>query len=61
MKSHELAQLLLSLDDKTIGCSVDVSTCDEDSGNRVFGDFIGLNDIHAPELTLLFENGEVNY
>jgi hypothetical protein len=61
MKSHELAKLLLSIEDRPIGCSVDMSTCDEDSGNRVFGDLIELNDIHSPELTLLFESGKTNY
>ena len=37
MNSHELAKLLLSTPAAEINASVDMSTCDEDSGDRVFG------------------------
>lgn len=51
--SHELARLMLSAEDKPVTCSVDISTCEEDSTRRVFGEYIEINDLNAPEITLL--------
>ena len=62
MRSHELARVLLSVSDRKIVASVDMSTCDEDASIRVFGEFCGINDINdIGEIVLLFENGESNY
>ena len=57
MNSHELAELLLKMPSKPVIASVDISTCDADSGDRAFGDFIGINDMHADEVVLLFVGG----
>jgi hypothetical protein len=59
MRSHELARLLLSVEDREVECSVDISTCDEDSGRRAFGDLLEINDLQSDPLTLLFE-GSLN-
>ena len=59
MNTHELAKILLEMEPKQIIASVDISTCDEDSGRRVYGDFIELNDMHPHEAVLLFE-GNIN-
>ena len=59
MNSHTLAELLLSMPPKPVIASVDISTCDEDSGRRVFGELIDLNDKHSEEAVLLFE-GSLN-
>jgi hypothetical protein len=40
MKAHELAKILLDLPDYELTVSVDVSTCDDDAGNRIFGDIL---------------------
>lgn len=61
LTTHELAKELLELEDKPLEISVDMSTCDEDSENRVFTtEYFGVNDKHASEITLLFA-GEPNY
>lgn len=52
MTTHELAKELLEKEDVEVGCSVDVSTCDEDSGRRVFG---------SEACEILFANGCFNY
>lgn len=63
MKSHDLARYLRQLPNKKITASVDISTGQDDHGNRVFGDFIGINDMSddVGAIVLLFENGETNY
>ncbi len=40
MKAKELAEVLLKNPDWKVSLSADVSTCDDDSGNRVHGDEI---------------------
>jgi len=54
MRSHELANLLLGIEDKEIKGSFDISTNEEDSHHRVFCYFEAINDIDAPEIILLF-------
>ena len=55
MRSHELARELLSIDDKPISVSVDISSGDNDAGLRVFADeYHGPCDIDADNLVLLF-------
>lgn len=62
MRSHELAEMLLDDTDKEITASVDISTCDEDSGDRVFGeDFCGINPIDEDSVALLFSSYHINY
>jgi hypothetical protein len=58
--THKLAHELLKCNDVPLTISMDVSTCDENSGLRGFGtNFLGVNDYTAEEITLLFE-GEIN-
>lgn len=58
MKSHEIARLLLSLPNRVVKCSVNVSKDDSDYDRRVFGDMSGYNEL-PNEIVLLFE-GELN-
>ena len=58
MKSHEIARLLLSLPNRVVKCSVNVSKDDSDYDRRVFGDMNGYNEL-PNEIVLLFE-GELN-
>ena len=54
--SHKLARELLKHPDREVSISVDISTCDKDSGRRVFtGEYYGINDIYAPDIVLLFD------
>lgn len=55
MDSHELAQLLLERDPVEIGASIDVSTCDDDAGHRLFASTLLDVVVHAGEATLCFE------
>ena len=61
MKSHELANLLLTAPDVEVLCRVDVSTCEDDAGDRVFGSFTGINALPTDdglgrdEIVLMFE------
>lgn len=60
MKTHEFADLLLSMPDREFDISVDVSTNDVNVGERAFtSEYIGVNDIEEDELTLLF-SGNLN-
>ena len=44
MTAHELAEQLLKCEDLEVTASIDISTCDEDSGRRIFTDeFFGIN------------------
>lgn len=44
MKAHKLAELLLNCDNLEVTASIDISTCDDDSGRRIFTDnCIGIN------------------
>ena len=59
--SHKLGELLLSLPDKPVTCSVDMGGS-EHVENRCFGEFTGeINDVYAEKYTLIFENGQLNY
>ena len=49
MRSHELAKILLENDDCEVTCSVDISTCDDDAGRRVFGDLVEINSLPTNE------------
>ena len=54
MTAHELAEQLLKCEDLEVTASIDISTCDEDSGRRIFTDeFFGINSGCA-RITLLF-------
>lgn len=47
-------------DGAEVTCSVDMSTCDEDAGDRVYG--FGICEvIDDGEITLVFEQGEANF
>ena len=46
MRSHELARILLEVEDADIECSVDISTGDDDIDSRAFGDFVEIG--HTP-------------
>ena len=63
MNSHELAKLLLSTPAAEINASVDMSTCDEDSGDRVFG--VDLYDMvpsfEGELITLCFGSHDKNF
>lgn len=63
MNTHEIAKKLLSIPAAEITASVDMSTCDEDYGNRIFG--IDLHDMVATEegkvITLCFSSNDKNY
>ena len=63
MNSHELAKLWLSEPAAEINASVDMSTCDEDSGDRVFG--VDLYDtvpsFDGKLITLCFGSHDKNY
>lgn len=62
MKTHELAKYLLMCDDLEVTASIDISTCDDDSGRRIFTDeFFGINSTEGDHsgseyacITLLF-------
>ena len=57
MKAHELAQELLECEDLEVNASVDISTCDDDGGRRIFTvDCMGVNNYSgdAGEITILF-------
>ena len=41
--SHDIAAQMLLAQDGQIECSVDISTCDDDSGRRALGDFSCVN------------------
>lgn len=54
--THQLAAELLKCENAPVSVSIDISTCDEDSGRRAFSSAcIGINDRRAPEITILFE------
>ena len=58
--SHQLARELLDIEDRPMSISIDISTCDSDSGRRTFStEYNGINDINSSELVLLYE-GELN-
>lgn len=65
MRSHELAKRLLEAPDGDVCCSVDISTCEEDSSRRCFGEFTEINSLPtdtgygSTEVMLLFE-GSLN-
>jgi len=57
---HGWAKALLALPDKPFIISVDISTGEDDAGDRVFTDeFLGVSNINAEELVLLF-SGTIN-
>jgi len=58
--THELAKELFDLPDKPVAISLDISTCDENAGDRAFsGEYFGVNDAEADEIILLFR-GSLN-
>ena len=62
MKSHELAKQLLTMPDREIIGSIDLSSCETDAYNRAFSDNLieaQVNNEHT--LSLIFERGWVNY
>jgi hypothetical protein len=63
--SHELAKHMLEHDDGRLQCSVDISTCEEDSDRRAFGDFTDINYSPSDEgfgsdHTMLLFEGSIN-
>ena len=42
MNTHKLAMELLKQEDQPVVVSIDISTCDADSDNRIFGDVVEL-------------------
>jgi hypothetical protein len=61
MNSHELARKLLSLPDREIIASLDLSTCEDDAFKRAHSsDLIDIqvNGLHT--ITLIFEAAEIN-
>jgi hypothetical protein len=46
MRSHDLAKFLLEREDGEVECSVDISTCEEDSDRRCFGELVEVG--HTP-------------
>ena len=56
MRTHELAKLLLGIEDKEVLLSLDISTCDSDGSRRIFSyDFLGVNDVEeSGGVTLMF-------
>ena len=57
---HEWAHELLALPDKSYTISVDISTGEDNADDRVFTDeFLGINNINAEKLVLLF-SGTIN-
>ena len=61
MNSHELAKILLEKPCCAIKASVDMSTCDNNSENRVFGSFYDIQPESDGSVTFLFESGYANY
>lgn len=61
MNSHDLAKILLSESNMDLTASVDVSTCDNDSGNRVFGSELYEAFRHGNEFILCFATADFNY
>jgi len=66
MRSHELAKELLEAPDGKVVCSVDISTGQDDAGDRCFGEaFEGINSLPtdigfgSDEVVLLF-SGNTN-
>jgi len=56
LTSHQLAKELLGMPNKELSISVDISTCDDDAGRRVFTDeYFGINDINSHDIVLLFD------
>ena len=63
VKSHELARQLLRGENFPVRASIDISTCDDDSGRRIFStDCMGVNNINGDggEITILFEADPVD-
>jgi len=63
MKSHDLARKLLEMPNNDIKLSVDVSTSDDDSSNRIFSDTLYevQDDSWMDSISLLFVDPERNY
>jgi hypothetical protein len=59
--SHQLAKELLSMPDKPVAISIDVSTCDADYTNMAFGsEYFGVNGKTSETVILLF-GGKTNF
>ncbi len=59
--SHEIAKELLSMPPKEVCISVDISTCDADSGRRVFTfEYFGINDEDDDDEVMLLFAGNLN-
>ena len=63
MKAHDLADMLMLCPNVEVTASIDISTCDEDSGRRIFtNDCMGVNDINCQSPVILFSaTHEDNY
>lgn len=61
MTAYELAEILLENPEFEIEVSLDVSTNDQDSGNRIFGEVYTVNSVANGKITLCAIEQERNF